>query len=107
MHDNPFLSEVRNSPIDFGYGDNRVIIGRYKIPAGYEVQSLPKDANIVMADKGIRFKRLLVKEDGYITLRYQVDITRTRYSRTDYPDLRAFFKKMYEMLDEQIVLKKT
>lgn len=107
LHDNPFLSEERNSAIDFGYGDQHIIVGRYKIPAGYDIQALPKDASITMADKGIRFKRVLMKEDGYISLKYEISITRTRYLRTEYPDLRAFFKKMYEMLDEQIVLKKT
>ena len=107
MHDNPFLSEVRNSSIDFGYGGDRVIIGRYKIPTGYSVQSLPKNTNIVMADKGVRFKRTLEERDGYLSLRYEMNIRRTRYQRGDYSDLRAFFKQMYEMLDEQIVLKKT
>ncbi|MGZ3777295.1 MAG: DUF3857 domain-containing protein [Mucilaginibacter sp.] len=107
MHDNPFLSEVRNSSIDFGYGDDRIIIGRYRIPAGYDIQSLPKNANITMADRGIRFKRMLEKQDGYISLHYEVNIRRTRFQRSEYPDLREFFKKMYEMLDEQIVLKKT
>jgi hypothetical protein len=107
MHDNPFLSEVRNSAIDFGYGDDRIIVGRYRIPAGYDIQSLPKNANIIMADRSVRFKRTLEKQDGYITLHYEMNIRRTRFQRSEYPDLREFFKKMYEMLDEQIVLKKT
>lgn len=107
LHDNPFLSEVRNSPVDFGYSDDRVIVGRYKMPAGYTIQSLPKDANITMADKGVRFKRSLEKNDDYISLRYEINITRTRFQRSEYADLREFFKRMYEMLDEQIVLKKS
>jgi hypothetical protein len=107
LHDNPFLSEVRNAPVDFGYSHDRIIIGRYKLPKGYDIQSLPKDINIVMADRGVLFKRMLEKQDGYISLRYEINIKRTRFQRSEYPDLREFFKKMYEMLDEQIVLKKT
>ena len=106
LHDNPFLSEVRNSPVDFGYSNDRVIIGRYKMPSGYTIQSLPKNTNIVMVDKSVRFKRALEQQDGYITLRYEIHINRTRFQRSEYPDLREFFKRMYEMLDEQIVLKK-
>jgi hypothetical protein len=106
LHENPFLSEKRNADIDFGYGDDHVINGRYKIPAGYIIESLPKNANIIMTDKGIRFRRILAVEDGYISLHYEINIKRTRFSKSDYPDLREFYKKMYEMLNEQIVLKK-
>jgi hypothetical protein len=107
LHDNPFLSETRNAAVDFGYNDDHIIVGRYKLPAGYTVESLPKNANIVMADKSIRFKRTVQKEDDYISLHYEVSIKRTRFVKSEYPDLREFFKKMYEMLDEQIILKKS
>jgi hypothetical protein len=60
-----------------------------------------------MADRGVLFKRMLEKQDGYISLRYEINIKRTRFQRSEYPDLREFFKKMYEMLDEQIVLKRS
>jgi len=106
LHDNPFLSESRTSPIDFGFGSSHVISGRYKLPPGYAVESLPKSVNIVMADKGIKFRRSLENQDGYISLHYEVNIKRTKFLKTEYPDLHEFFKKMYEMLNEQIVLKK-
>lgn len=106
LHDNPFLSESRTSPIDFGFGSSHIITGRYKLPAGYIVESLPKDVNIVMADKSIKFRRSLENQDGYISLHYEINIKRTRFLKTEYPDLHEFFKKMYEMLNEQIVLKK-
>lgn len=107
LHDNPFLSESRTSPIDFGFGSSHIITGRYKLPTGYAVESLPKNVNIVMADKSIRFKRSLENQDGYVSLHYEINITRTKFLKNEYPDLREFFKKMYEMLNEQIVLKKT
>ncbi|HVV56292.1 MAG TPA: DUF3857 domain-containing protein [Mucilaginibacter sp.] len=106
LHNNPFLSEVRNSPIDFGYTDDHIIVGKYTIPSGYAIESLPKDANIVMADKSVRFRRLLEMQDRTISLHYEMDIKRSRFLKSEYPDLHAFFKKMYEMLNEQIVLKK-
>jgi len=106
-HDNPFLSEKRNADVDFGYGNDKIINGRYKIPAGYSIESLPKNASFIMADRGIRFKRLLSIEDGYITLHYEINIQRTKFEKSDYPALHDFYKKMYEMLNEQIVLKKS
>jgi len=106
LHDNPFLSEVRNAEIDFGHGDDHIINGRFKMPAGYSIESLPKNQTIVMADKSVRFKRILEKQDGYISLHYEVNIKRSRFAKSEYPDLREFFKRMYEMLNEQIILKK-
>ena len=106
LHDNPFLNETRSSEIDFGYADNHLIYGRYKIPDGYNIESLPKDANIVMADKSIRFKRILGSEDGYISIHYEILVNRTRFLRSEYSSLHEFYKKMYDMLNEQIILKK-
>lgn len=107
LHKNPFLSEVRSSDIDFGYANDHVIFGVYKMPPGYKIESLPKDANMINANKGILFKRTLGLVDGYIQLKYEISIKRSQFLKSEYPDLREFYKKMYEMLNEQIVLKKS
>lgn len=106
LHENPFLNETRSSEIDFGYADNHMIFGRYKIPDGYTIESLPKDANIVMAGKSIRFKRILGNEDGYITIHYEIRVNQTKFRQSEYPNLHEFYKKMYDLLNEQIILKK-
>jgi hypothetical protein len=106
LHDNPFLNETRSSEIDFGYADNHMIYGRYKIPDGYAIESLPKNANIVMADKSIGFKRILGNEDGYISIHYEILVKRTKFLISEYSNLHEFYKKMYDMLNEQIILKK-
>ena len=106
LHINPFLSENRTSEIDFGYTNSHVIVGTYKIPPGYKVESLPKDANMIISDKSIRFKRMLAQDGGSIQLKYEISITRTTFSRLEYPDLHEFYKKMYDLLNEPIVLKK-
>lgn len=106
LHINPFLSEGRTSAIDFGYANSHVIIGTYRIPSGYKVESLPKDANIIIADKSIRFKRILAQDGGSIQLKYEISISRTKFLRSEYSDLHEFYKKMYDLLNEQIVLKK-
>ena len=106
LHTNPFLGEGRTSAIDFGYTNSHVIVGTYKIPPGYKVESLPKDANMIIADKSIRFKRILAQDDESIQLKYEIFINRTKFSVSEYPDLHEFYKKMYDLLNEQIVLKK-
>lgn len=104
---NPFLSEKRITNIDFGYLKNYSINGIYKIPAGYKVDALPKSISMVMPDKSISFKRIVAEQDGSIVVRYNISYNKVEYSKDDYPDFHEFFKKMHEMLDEQIVLKKS
>jgi len=107
LRKNPLLSENRMSDVDFGYLRGYTINGVYKIPAGYKIDALPKDINFVMPDKGISFKRIMAEQEGNIMVRYSINYNKIRYSKEDYPSLHEFYKKMYEMLNEQIVLKKS
>jgi len=106
FHDNPFLSDTRVSNIDFGCLYSYSINGRYKIPSGYKVDVIPKSAGMQMPDKGITFKRFVAEDEGDIVIHYTIDYKRSVFSKDEYPGIRDFYKKMYEMLNEQIVLKK-
>jgi hypothetical protein len=103
---NPFLSEKRMTDVDFSYLQNYAVSGMYKIPAGYKVDALPKSVTIVMPDKGVSFKRLVAEQEGNIIVRYAISYNKIEYSKDDYPDFHEFFKRMHEMLNEQIILKK-
>lgn len=103
---NPFLSENRMTDVDFRYLRNYAVSGMYKVPAGYKVDALPKSLTIVMPDKGVSFRRIVAEQDGSIIVRYSISYNKTQYSKDDYPDFHEFFKKMHEMLNEQIILKK-
>jgi hypothetical protein len=104
---NPFLSEARFSDIDFVYLNKYIINGRYKIPAGYKIDALPKQLTIIMADKSISFNRTIGEMEGAIIVHYVISFAKAKYKREEYPALRDFYKKMYELLNEQIVLKKS
>lgn len=104
---NPFLSEVRNTDIDFGYRDNLVLSGIYKLPAGYKVDALPKNISLTMPDASITFRRIMTEQDGSISVRYVINHRQSLYLKDTYPDFYQFYKKMYELLNEQIVLKKS
>jgi hypothetical protein len=39
-------------------------------------------------------------------VKYTLNHKKTIYFREDYQEIRSFYKKIYEMLNEQIVLKK-
>lgn len=104
---NPFLSENRFTDIDFGYTSNYSINGLYKLPAGYKTDAMPQNINMSMPDKSIVFRRTIVEQDGQIMVRCVIKYQKSLFFKEDYPEFHEFFKKMYEMLNEQIVLKKS
>jgi len=106
LHSNPFLSENRYTDIDFGYLHDYQINANYKIPAGFKIDALPKSVTITMPDKSISFKRILAQQDGDIVVSYVISHKKAIYFKEDYPDFHAFYAKMNELLNEQIVLKK-
>jgi hypothetical protein len=103
----PFLSVSRLTDIDFGYRNAFSLVGTYKLPAGYKVESLPKSASMTMPDASITFKRIVAEQDGMIAVRYVVDTKKSIFFKEDYADFHEFYKRMYEMMNEQIVLKKS
>ncbi len=107
LKSNPFLSENRMTDIDFGYMRSYSINGVYKIPAGYKTDAIPKSVTIIMPDKSVSFKRFVAEQNGIIILRYNINYNKSEYSKDTYPDFHEFFKKMHEMLNEQIILKKS
>jgi hypothetical protein len=107
LRTNPFLSDNRSTNIEFGYRSNYVINSTYKIPANYKVDGLPKSVSMSMPDGSIMFKRLAATDNGTLVVRYIIDYKKNIYFKEDYPEIHEFFKKMYEMLNEQIVLKKS
>jgi hypothetical protein len=107
LYKNPFLREERSTDIDFGYLDDLSISGIYKIPAGYKTDALPKSINMTMPDQSVTFRRFVAEQDGSIAVRYSITYNKTIFFKEDYTDFYEFFKKMYEMMNEQIVLKKS
>ncbi|UOE49021.1 DUF3857 domain-containing protein [Mucilaginibacter sp. SMC90] len=107
LNKNPFLSENRTTDINFGYRDNYAITGIFKLPAGYKIDALPKSVSMATPDNSIVFKRLVAEQDGQIMVRLNIDHKKSIYFKEEYSDFHEFCKKMYEMLNEQIVLKKS
>jgi len=106
IHMNPFLSDERFSDIDFKYLNFLNISGRYKIPTGFKIDAMPKSQMIVMPDRSIVFKRVVAEDDGNVVVHYTVNFSRSYFKQDEYPVLREFYRKMFDMLNEQIVFKK-
>ncbi|MGV3508659.1 MAG: DUF3857 domain-containing protein, partial [Sphingobacteriaceae bacterium] len=107
LRQNPFINENRTTLIDFGYNNKYQISGLFKLPAGYKVDVLPKNIQLVMPDKSISFIRQIMETEGNVSVRYILDYKKPVYMVDEYPMLREFYKQIFEMLNEQVVIKKS
>jgi hypothetical protein len=104
---NPFTNEDRLSDIDFRFNNNLSINITFHVADKYITESLPKTITILMPDQSIMFKRFTAQENGVILIRYTIIHKSEYYPAKEYQNLRGFYKKMYELLNEPVVLKKS
>ena len=106
LEKNPFIADNRFSDVFFGSNQTYTIIGRFTIPAGFQFDELPKNTRMIMPDTSIIFSSLMRVTDNELSVRIQLDIKKPIYSVEEYPYFQEFYKKLFEMLNEQIVFKK-
>jgi len=108
LHTNPFINERRFTDIDLGCNYLFSINGRYKIPGGYKIESLPKNQVIAIPGDDISFRRTVFEQDGYIIVNYVISYKKSFFFPKDiYYKVYDYFKKMNELLNEQVVFKKS
>lgn len=103
--ENPFKSETRKYPIDFGYPYQSQIIVNFAIPEGYELESIPENAMSTLGNVGT-YKYLISQRGGTIQLSVELSIHQPVIAETDYNDLKKFFELLIEKESEKIVFKK-
>ncbi len=103
---NPFTDDIRFSDINFGsphkYSSNQVI----SLPGNFTVDAVPQNIKLITPDTAFTLVRRIEIREKQILSQVSFEIRNSYYEVDDYPMLKEFFKKMYDMLDEQIVLKK-
>jgi Domain of Unknown Function with PDB structure (DUF3857)/Transglutaminase-like superfamily len=103
---NPFIEENRVMDIDFSFPKSYTVTGSFALADNYIVNELPKNTKMIMPDTSIVLTRMIQKDDNIISFRFTLTFTAPGYNAEGYPYIKEFFKKMYEIMDERIVLKK-
>jgi Domain of Unknown Function with PDB structure (DUF3857) len=106
LEENPFVAENRISDIDFGHNRRIALNTRVVLPDNYQVDELPKNIRMIMPDTSISFSRSYFQEENTVALRIVLEFNRPVFAAAEYPEFKDFYKKMFEMLSEQVVLKK-
>lgn len=106
LEKNPFITDTRFSDVFFGTRQEYNIIGNFTIPKGYTIEELPKNVRMIMADTSISVTRLASKQDNQISVRIALQFKRPVYNPDEYPDFKEFYKKLFDLLNEQIVIRR-
>ncbi len=106
LEKNPFIADHRSTDIEFNYKQSYTITGKVFIPDNYQFDELPKSMKMIMPDSSIVLTRLLQTEDGSLDFKISLDFLKSSYDAKDYPLFHEFYKKLFSLLNEQIVIRK-
>ena len=104
----PFIQNNRFSNINFGSKRSLLFTSSVYLPANLSVDALPKNMRVVNADNTISFTRQYIysTESGQLVARIKIELNKSLYSADEYSEIKEFFTRMTDLLNEQIVLKK-
>ena len=103
---NPFSDSLRRTDIDMGSNQSFKTQLYLTIDEDYSIDELPKSILIRSNDSSMLFKREIIRQNNVILFRTSFDILRPIYIKEEYPGIREYFKKIYGVFTDQIVLKK-
>ncbi len=103
---NPFMAENRVSDVDFGMQQDYIIFGNYTIPPDYVFDGLPENISMTTSDNGIIFTRSVQVDANLLNVRMTVEFKRSFYPAASYAEFKEFYKKLFEKLNEPVVIKK-
>jgi hypothetical protein len=108
LSENPFLSENRFSNINFGYKQFIQLTFHIKVDSSFTIDALPKSIKLTNGDRDIIYTRSVMsdKEQNELRLFSTFEINQNLYPVSQYDIVREFYKKLFDLLNEQIVLKK-
>ena len=106
LEKNLFTSDNRLTDIDFGCTRRTDINAIFQLPPGMRLEEKPKNVQLVTPDKSISFMRLSEVNDNSVNVQISLKINQTVYATDSYPVIKEFYKKMHDLLNEQIVLSK-
>jgi hypothetical protein len=106
LEKNPFVADTRFSDVFFGATRNYNIVGNYSIPQGYTFDELPKNIRMIMPDTSIVLTRMSGVTNNRLSVRITLEFKKPLYGVNEYPYFKEFYKKMFDILNEQFVIRK-
>ena len=106
LESNPFKSEKREYPVDFGNKIESVYSCKIVVPDGYMVDELPQSKVLALPENGGKYIYNMTQIGNTISFTSNFSINKNQFSQMEYPILREFYNQVVAKQAEQIVLKK-
>lgn len=103
---NPFISDIRFTNIDYGCLQQHTVIEEIELPANLKVESLPRNVRMIMPDTSIALTRFIDLKENTLAVRYTIQTRRSVFTADEYSYVRDFYKRMADIMNEQLVLQK-
>ncbi len=106
LEKNPFTSETREYPVDYGSLQETIYSCRITLPDGFTVDEIPQSKIFMLPGNAAKYLYNVALTGNVISITSSFQINRTLFAQTDYPNLREFYNQVVAKEAEQIVLKK-
>lgn len=106
LESNPFQSETRAYPVDYGSPEDQLFMLKLTIPNGWTAEELPQPKVLVLPANGARYTYSISQNGNVISVMSQLSINKPLWSFEEYKPLRDFYIQVVAKQAEQIVLKK-
>ncbi len=104
--ENPFKSETRQYPIDYGYPMKDRYIINIALPEGYKVESMPENAVLNLGENMGSFRYLISQNGNKLQLSVEFAINKSFIAADEYANLKKFYELLIEKENEKVVLSK-
>lgn len=106
IENNPFKSEKREFPVDFGNKVEVFYSCRITLPDGFAVDELPKSKVLVLPEGAGKYTYNMTQIGNSISLTSNFSINRSLFLQGEYAGLKEFYNQIVAKQAEQVVLKK-
>ena len=103
---NPFTSQTRNYPVDYGNPSELFFQLMITIPEGYKVDELPKNTGLTLPNGGGRFLSSATVVGDKVNIVNNLVLLKAVYNYAEYHYLREMYAQMMQFHQSQIVFKK-
>ncbi len=104
--ENPFKSEKREYPVDYGSPQDKTYMCKITVPDGYSIDELPQSKVLALPGNAARFLYNVSQLGNTINITSSFQINKAMFVQDEYVNLREFYSQVIAKHAEQIILKK-
>jgi hypothetical protein len=106
LESNPFKTEKREYPVDFGSAVEKIYICKFTYPEGYTIDELPQSKVFMLPGNAARYLFNVAQNGNSIVVTSNMQINKNLFLQEEYANLREFYSQVLAKQAEQIVLKR-